>query len=110
MSPRPFLFAVAAMAVALGATAATVSPAYAADSAVLVQYEDLNLDSAAGRAVLGARLDRAARAVCGTAFINELDIAAGVDACREDTIASARAQLRAGGQRYASLRVVRAAN
>jgi len=111
MSPRPFLFAVAAVAVALGATAATVSPAIAAESGVLVQYEDLNLDSAAGRAVLEARIDRAASRVCGTAFINELDIAAGVNACREDTIAAAREQLRsASGERHAALRVVRAAN
>lgn len=109
MSPRPFLFAVAAVAVAVGATTATVSPAFAAGGAVLVQYEDLNLNSAAGQAVLERRLDRAARSVCGTAFINELDIAAGVNACREDTIAAARRQLRSGDS-YAAVRVVRSAN
>ena len=108
MSPRPFLFAVAAVAVALGATTATVSPAFAAATEVLVQHEDLNLGSAAGRTVLEARLDRAARRVCGTAFINELDIAAGVEACRADAIAAARQQLR--GDSLAALRVVRAAN
>ena len=109
MSPRPFLFAVAAAAVALGTTAATVSPAFAAERGVLVQYEDLNLDSAAGRAVLDRRLDRASARVCGTAFINELDIAAGVNACRAATIAAAREQL-SGARSYASVRVVRAAN
>ena len=111
MSPRPFLFAVAAVAVALGTTAATVSPVYAAESGVVVQYDDLNLGSAAGRAVLEARIDRAASRVCGTYNILELDIAAGVNACREDAIAAARAQLRStSGERHAALRVVRAAN
>ena len=109
MSPRPFLFAVAAVAVALGATTATVSPAFAAGTGeVLVQHDDLNLASPAGRAVLEARLERAARIVCGTAFINELDIAAGVEACRSDAIAAARQQLRGGS--YSALRAVRAAN
>jgi len=109
MSPRPFLFAVAAAAMALGATTVTVNPAFAATSdEVLVQHEDLNLASAAGRAVLEARIDRAARTVCGTAFINELDIAAGIEACRSDAIAAARRQLRGDG--YAELRAVRAAN
>ena len=111
MSPRPFLFAVAAVAVALGTTAATVSPAYATESGVLVSYEDLNLNSAAGRAALEARINRAATRVCGTANILELDIAAGVNACREDAIAAAREQLRsASGERHAALSVVRAAN
>ncbi len=109
MSPRPFLFAVAAVAMAAGATTATVSPARAEAGQVLVRHDDLNLASAAGRAVLEARLERAARQVCGTAFINELDIAAGVAACRADAIAGAREQLRAG-ESYAALRAVRAAN
>jgi UrcA family protein len=110
MSPRPILFAVAAMAVALGTTAATVSPALAAEAGVEVHYRDLNLNSAAGRAVLERRLERAARIVCGTAFINELDIAAEVNACRTATIAEARGQLPSAGESYAALRVVRAAN
>ena len=109
MSPRPFLFAVAAVAVALGVTSATVSPAFAAGRSVLVHYQDLNLDSAAGRAVLDRRLERAARAVCGTAPIVELDSAAEVDACREETIAAARRQLRSR-ETYAALRPVRAAS
>ena len=110
MQIRPFILAVAAAAAGLS-TFTAISPALAAESGVLVQYEDLNLASAAGRAALEARLDRAASQVCGTAFINELDIAAGVNACREDSIAVAREQLRAvAGERTASLRVVRAAN
>lgn len=106
--PRRFLFAVAAVAVALGTTAATVDPAFAAESGILVQYEDLNLGSAAGRAVLDARIERAASRLCGTAYFTELDIAAGVDSCRESTVAAAREQLRGGS--YAALRMVRAAN
>jgi UrcA family protein len=110
MSPRPFLFAVAAAAVALGATTATVSPAFAAPNQILVQHEDLNLGSAAGRAVLEARIDRAASIVCGTALNIELDIAAEVAACRGAAIAAARQQMRAASEDYAALRVVRAAN
>ena len=91
------------------------SSALASESGALVHYQDLNLDSPAGRAILDARIDRAARRVCGTALINELDIAAGVNACREDVIASARSQLDAilAGGDYAGLRAsrtVRAAN
>lgn len=109
MQFRPFILAVAAVAAGLS-TFTAVGPAIAAENGVLVAYEDLNLGSAAGRAALDARIERAASRVCGTAFINELDIAAGVDACRDDTIAAARRQLRAGGERYTALRVVRAAN
>ena len=114
MQFRPFILAAAVVAAGLS-TFTAVSPAFASGSGVAVAYQDLNLNSAAGRATLDARIERAARLVCGTAFINELDIAAGVNACREDVIASARAQRDAilGGEGYAELRVnrsVRAAN
>ena len=42
MSPRPFLFAVAAVAMALGTTAVTVDPAFAADSGAVILDEKLN--------------------------------------------------------------------
>ncbi|HEX9932138.1 MAG TPA: UrcA family protein [Allosphingosinicella sp.] len=110
MQFRPFILAVAAAAAGL-ATFTAVSPAIAADGSVVVAYEELNLNSAAGRAVLDRRIERAARQVCGTAFINELDIAAGVNACLAETIAAARRQLgEATGEHHAALRVVRAAN
>jgi UrcA family protein len=110
MQFRPFMLAVAAAAAGL-ATFSAVSPAIASEAGVRVAYADLNLESAAGRAVLERRLDRAARSVCGTALHIELHIAAGVEACRADTIAAARQQLgAAAGEQYAALRVVRAAN
>lgn len=114
MQFRPFILAAAVVAAGLS-TLTAVSPAFASGSGVSIAYDDLNLGSAAGRAALDARIERAARLVCGTAFINELDIASGVDACREDVIAAARAQRDAilAGDRYAELRVdrsVRAAN
>ncbi|HYJ28964.1 MAG TPA: UrcA family protein [Allosphingosinicella sp.] len=106
MSPRPLLVAVAAVAVALGATTMTVGPAYAASAGVLVRHNELNLASAAGRAVLDARIERAARIVCGTALNIELDIAAEIAACRAATVAAARQQLRAARGDHAVLRVV----
>ncbi len=93
MSPRPFLFAVAAIAVAVGSTAATVSPAFASPAARSIAYDDLNLASARGRAVLEARIANAARMICGTALTVELDIAAGVNACRADVTSQARQQI-----------------
>lgn len=91
MSPRPFLFGVAAAAVALGATAATVQPAHAA-AIVAVSYQDLNLASDAGRAALDARIERAASEVCGTAQRGELRIASEVAACRQAALAGAQRQ------------------
>ena len=112
MSPRPFLFAVAAAAAAIGSTAATVSPALAAESGIMVPHQDLNLGTAAGRAALDGRIQRAATRICGSALINELKFAAEVAACRADVVATAQEQRDAliGGQRYAAVRVVRAAN
>ena len=110
MQFRPFILAVAALAAGLS-TFTAVGSAVAAESGIAVHYEDLNLRSAAGRATLDSRIERAARMLCGTANIYELDIAAGIDACRAETIAAARAQVGAGaGEDYAALRVVRAVN
>ena len=114
MKIRPFMLAAALVAAGL-TTVAGISPALASDDGVTIEHRDLNLSSEAGRATLDARIERAARLVCGTAFINELDIAAGVAACRADVVATARAQRDAilGGEAYAELRLarsVRAAN
>ena len=113
MSPRPFLFAVAAVAMALGATAATVSPAIASDTGLAVRYGDLDLRSESGRAALDARIERAARSVCGVANNTELKFARGVRECRDAAIAAAREQrdaLVAGQERHASIRMVRITN
>lgn len=115
MQFRPFILAAAVVAAGLS-TVTAISPALAAEAGgVTVATSDLNLASPAGRATLDARIERAARSVCGTAFINELDYAANVAACRADVISAARAQRDAliGGDTYAELRVarsVRAAN
>lgn len=114
MQFRPFILAAAVAAAGLS-TFTAVGPALAADGGVAVQHDDLNLSSAAGRAVLDGRIDRAARRVCGIALPVELDIASEINACRADVIAAARAQRDAllGGRSYAELRIsrtVRAAN
>jgi UrcA family protein len=109
MQFRPFILALAALAAGVS-TFTAISPALASERGVLVSYDDLNLGSRAGRAMLESRIERAAEIVCGTANPTELDIAAGVAACREDAIASARAQVAAlaRGESLAALRVGRA--
>ena len=108
MQVRPFILAAAVAAAGLS-TLTAVGPAVAGETGVAVQHDDLNLASAAGRAALDRRIDRAARQVCGTALTIELELAAEVDACRSDVIASARAQRDAlvGGREFAELRVAR---
>ena len=114
MQVRPFILAAAVAAAGLS-TFTAIGPAMASESGVSVQHADLNLASAAGRAALDRRIERAARRVCGTALPIELDLAAEVDACRADVLAEAHAQRDAilGGIELAELRVrrsVRSAN
>lgn len=52
---------------------------------VLVRYNDLNLDSPAGRDRLTTRLDSAVRTVCGTVDVRQLDELAAVMDCRSDS-------------------------
>lgn len=66
--------------------AATKAPAA---SAVTVRYADLDLGSEAGSAALYARLQSAARAVCGTSDIRDLGQFAAVQACQKVAIAHA---------------------
>ena len=114
MKFRPFILAAAVAAAGLS-TFTAVGPAMASDAGVAVQHDDLNLTSAAGRATLDRRINRAARRVCGTALTIELDLAAEVNSCRADVIAAARPQRDAlvNGIEVAVLRVnrsVRSAN
>jgi UrcA family protein len=114
MQVRPFILAAAVAAAGLS-TLTAVGPAMASDSGVTVQHADLNLASAAGRAALDRRIDRAARQVCGTALTVELDLAAEINDCRSDVMAQARAHRDAlvSGIELAELRVsrtVRSAN
>jgi UrcA family protein len=87
--------------------AGAASPALAAPPAAqtrIVSYADLNLASAAGRATLDRRLDRAVRAVCGRAAIKDLNAYRQVELCRDESLADARAQLRRGEVLVASAR------
>lgn len=81
----------------LGGTAAPAfaQPAAAAPTRV-VSYADLNLSSAAGRAVLDSRLNAAVRDVCGQAYPIDLNSVGQVVQCRQETLAAANAQLRRG--------------
>lgn len=108
MQVRPLILAAAVAAAGLS-TFTAVAPALASEAGVPVQHADLNLASAAGRAALDRRIDRAARQVCGTALTIELELAGEVNACRADVMANARAQRDAlvGGIEVAELRVAR---
>lgn len=108
MQVRPFILAAAVAAAGLS-TFTAVGPAMASEAGVTVQHADLNLASAAGRATLDRRIDRAARQICGTALTVELELAGEVNACRADVMAEARAQRDAilGGIELAELRVAR---
>ena len=77
----------------------TASPALAEAPAAqtqVVSYADLNLASAAGRATLDRRIDRAVRIVCGRVSIQDLNALRQVELCRDETQADAFAQLRRG--------------
>jgi UrcA family protein len=89
--------ALAATACAAVALSLTATPAAAADITVApetvtvrVSYADLNLATAQGRARLDRRIAGAARSICGNFFPADLEMAALVQTCREDAIASAR--------------------
>ena len=58
----------------------------------LVRTADLDLGSAEGRRQLDVRLARAAREVCGTASDADLQGKNAVRECRDEVLASARAQ------------------
>lgn len=65
MFVKTSLILVAAAALAVPAVAA--DPAHhAADSVRQVRFDDLNLESAEGRALLARRLDRAVQSICAT--------------------------------------------
>jgi UrcA family protein len=113
MSVRSSVLAVAAVAAGLATVSFAAVPAAAGQlDAVEVQYQDLNLANDAGRAALDSRISAAARQVCGDYMPTELKWREMARACQRDVIASAAPQRNAlvGGQRYAALRVSRAAN
>lgn len=58
---------------------------------VLVRYNDLDLDSQAGRDSLTTRLDSAVRRVCGNADLRNLDEFSGMITCREESTGRAYA-------------------
>ena len=89
--------ALAATACAAAALSLTSAPAAATDITVAtetitvrVSYADLNLATAQGRARLNRRIAGAARSICGNFFPADLEMAALVQTCRADAIASAR--------------------
>jgi len=60
---------------------------------VLVRYADLDLTSSRGTQALQARIDRAARAVCGSADIRDLRAMSDVQHCRQVALSGAAPQV-----------------
>ena len=113
MSVRSSILAVAAVAAGLATVSLGAAPAVAGElEAVEVQYQDLNLAHASGQAALDRRISAAARQVCGECLTIELKWRDMARACQNDVIAQTAPQRNAlvSGQRYAALRVSRAAN
>ena len=113
MSVRSSILAVAAVAAGLATVSLGAAPAVAGQlESAEVQYQDLNLANASGRATLDRRISAAARQVCGEYLTIELKWREMARACQNDVIASAAPQRNAlvSGQRTAALRVSRAAN
>ena len=82
-------------ALAVIASAATITPTVAAESAMVtssVRTVDLDLSTSAGQRELNARIAMAAREVCGSASDVDLEGKNAIRACREETIAQAAAQ------------------
>lgn len=76
--------------VAVALAAGFVTAAQAADlPQVRVNYGDLNIDSAAGAAVLYQRIRNAAEQVCGTFGVRDLSAEAAAKACRIRAIGEA---------------------
>ena len=83
--------AFASLALLLTPAAAATDP-IGAPASVTVSYRDLNLHSAAGRAELDRRLDRAVRAVCPAPDLRNLREVRAADACRETALTAANRQ------------------
>jgi UrcA family protein len=90
--PRNFTMITLFTALALLAAPAATTDPVSAPASVTVSYSDLNLRSAAGRAELDRRLDRAVRAVCPTADLRNLRAVQAADVCRTDAQAAANQQ------------------
>lgn len=93
MSVRPIFASLALVATAV--TVAASAPASAemfAPKSVTVSYADLDLATADGKGRLDGRIGRAAAMVCGVSS-RELAQERGIQACRTDAVADARAQI-----------------
>lgn len=88
MFMKTSLILVAAAAMAMPAVAA--DPSSHADGVRQVRFDDLNLESEAGRATLARRLDRAVQSICST---DSLPDSFALDAETERCIAETSASL-----------------
>jgi UrcA family protein len=97
----------AALAATIAIAVPTIGAQAAKQSSVLVVYDDLNLASAKGRAVLDQRIERAAVKICGRADgRSAMDRA--IAACQRETLAAAKTSRDLAIANYASERLARA--
>ena len=102
------LTGLAAAALAASTVAAPAAATPADEDSIVVSYAGLDLANPADAARLERRLKAAARAVCSDAPMLDLTVAARVQACQDEAIARARADMRiamrAGGSRTVALK------
>jgi len=102
------LTGIAAAALAASALSAPAAAATADEDSIVVSYAGLDLANPADAARLERRIKAAARAVCSDAPMLDLTVAAKVQACQDEAIARARAEMRiamrAGGSRTLALK------
>lgn len=83
-----------AVALAASAVSAFSAPAFAADAPTAeVRYSDLSLTTAEGAKLLKARVERAARRICGTRGVVDLNERGNAKQCYRVAVAGAMPQV-----------------
>ena len=90
---KKIAFALAAVTTAAATNLAALSPAMAQPPSVTIDTAGYDAASDAGYDALAGQIGRAARQVCGTVDMRNLDMVPEVRACRSETQANAMAQL-----------------
>lgn len=90
---QKILFGLAAIATATVTNSIALSPAMAQPPSITIETTGYDLASDSGYNAVAGRIVRAARQVCGSVDLRNLDMAPEVLACRDETQADAMAQL-----------------
>ena len=85
--------AILALASAGASLTLAAGPAFARSHQVLINYSDLNLNAPQGRATLQARLENAARLVCGPSLVAGRQEQNALRNCRQESVEGALARI-----------------